>query len=170
LIESPHDCVGFFLFTNPSQTISSKNLAFRLGFNLSRLYLATAMKKAVCILILFSMVLHSASRLGVISYLYGKRHDLAYRVGLIAEIPIAICNLDHFSKQVPLVISDHDTTDKQLPVQFSQAKEINLFIQSHDQSLVTARAALDSDHNTILIEARYTPPLLIIFHPPCERA
>lgn len=44
------------------------------------------------------MTLHCASRLGVVSYLYENRLEIAYQIGLIAEIPIAMCAGDYFEK------------------------------------------------------------------------
>jgi hypothetical protein len=85
------------------------------------------MKRIVSLIILVSMMLHCASRLGVISYLYQQRHQIAYQVGLIAEIPIALCDSDHdFSGE--LKIQHHDN-DEKLPATFTQAPEIQLFFQ-----------------------------------------
>jgi hypothetical protein len=125
------------------------------------------MKRAVCIIILMSMVLHCASRLGVLSFLYGKRHNIAFSVGLIAEIPIALCDGDYFSKQAPLIIVDHDTTDKQLPVQFAHAKEIILFVQELVNASISHSSEINPRHSTDILEVDYNPPLLSIFHPPC---
>ena len=126
------------------------------------------MKRALCLAILLSMVLHCASRLGIISYLYSQRHDIAYTIGIIAEVPIAMCNGEYFVKQAPLAIKDSDNSDRQMPVQFSQAREIVLFVQALDKTLLTEFSVLKLNHNTALLEFIYTPPVISIFHPPCE--
>lgn len=81
------------------------------------------MNKIVSLLILSSMMLHSASRLGVLSRLYEERHSIALTVGLLAEVPIASCSGDY----------DFDTglhvqyDDETVPVRaLAQAQEINL--------------------------------------------
>ena len=125
------------------------------------------MKRAVSIIILVSMVLHCASRLGVISYLYSKRHDIAYSVGLIAEIPIAMCNSEYFPKQAPLVIKTPETTDESRPIQFFQAHEILLFVEVRSDAFRSEPFQIKTDHNTAFLQSRYTPPALSIFHPPC---
>lgn len=126
------------------------------------------MKRAVCLLILLSMVMHCASRLGVLSYLYSKRHDIAYRVGLIAQVPIAMCNGDYFTKQAPLVIDDLDHADQQIPAPFPQAKEIFLFLQPTTNLVATDVPEIELNHYTAFQEGHYIPPSLSIFHPPCQ--
>ncbi len=116
------------------------------------------------------MILHCASRLGVISYLYNNRHDIAYRIGLRAEMPIAMCSGEYISIRASLVIMDANTTDKQMPVQFTHAKEIILFVQALYKSSPEKFNESECSHNTMLFEVAYTPPLLTIFHPPCEWA
>lgn len=125
------------------------------------------MKRAVAILILLTMVLHCSSRLGFISYLYNQRHAIAFTVGLFDEIPIAICGDEYFADRAPLIIQDLNDTDSQLPVQSSQAREINLFIQGSSYCL-TADPGLDIVHNNRPAPSFYLSPDLAVFHPPCE--
>jgi hypothetical protein len=49
----------------------------------------------ICLVIIASMMTHCAARLGVLSYLYEKRHHIALSVGLISETPIALCSHDY---------------------------------------------------------------------------
>jgi hypothetical protein len=121
-------------------------------------------KKSLVSIILFSMVLHCASRLGVISYLYQERHTIAHSVGLIVEVPIAMCNSDFdFGKGLTFVNIDQD---QQLPTTLSMAHEINLFLSWPD--LETSPEYYEMLESHLLIKAfqNYTPPSFPIFHPP----
>ncbi|MBT1704420.1 hypothetical protein [Chryseosolibacter indicus] len=125
------------------------------------------MKRAICLLILLSMVLHCASRLGVLSYLYNKRHNIAYSIGLITQVPISMCNGDYFSKQAPLTIADAADHDKQMPpAHFPTANEIILFVESSNKPFSSRVNEHPLKHNTISLEVAYAPPILTIFHPP----
>ena len=126
------------------------------------------MKRAISIIILLSMTLHCASRLGVISYLYEQRHEIAYHVGLIAEIPIAMCGAEYFSKNASLIIHAPNTDSPgDVPSYFASAKEIILFSHAVDLATSYERSCNKPDHNTSVVEEKYSPPLLSIFHPPC---
>lgn len=114
------------------------------------------------------MVLHCASRLGVISYLHSKRHDIAFSVGLIQEVPIAMCNADHFTKTAPLLINDHDDSDKSLPSQLFQAREITLFFETDLNKISKTLTGILLEHNAERPSPDYTSPDISIFHPPCE--
>jgi hypothetical protein len=95
------------------------------------------LKKSLSIVILISMVLHCSSRLGFLSYLYEKRHTIAYSAGLIAEIPIAICKSDYsFKKSFKI---HHDDSEQNIPPGLVATFEINLFFQPSCLSLVTAK-------------------------------
>lgn len=83
------------------------------------------MRRIVSLLILASMMLHSASRLGILSRLYEERHSIALAVGLITEIPIAQCGSDYdFHTGLTVQYDDQKTTAGTL----AQAHEINLFL------------------------------------------
>lgn len=86
------------------------------------------MRRAIALLILVSMTLHCASRLGVLSYVYENRHAVAFNLGLIKEVPIAVCSSDYEGDKT-LVITTPDDTDKSLPTAISQAQEINLYFE-----------------------------------------
>lgn len=126
------------------------------------------MKRTFCGIILLSMMLHCAGRLGLISYLHNNRHEIAYTIGLITEIPIATCNGEYFAKQAPLIIEDDDSADQQLPVQISRAREILLFSHEMSFNLSMNLSELLLTHNTSFTEVQYNSPVLRIFHPPCE--
>jgi hypothetical protein len=88
------------------------------------------MRRIISLVILCSMMLHCASRLGILSYLYQERHSIAHAVGLIQEIPIALCSSDYDFNQ-GLSIQDHDDSET-LPVTFGHAHEITLFAPHND--------------------------------------
>ena len=124
------------------------------------------MKRTISIIILLSMVLHCASRLGFISYLYSNRHDIAYSVGLIAEIPIAICSSDSALPDAPLIIEYPQDADTSVPVHFGQAKEIVLFLDTHQTNSVGSLRHTIVEHNTTKGQHFYASPHFSIFHPP----
>src|SRR6185436_13620850 len=87
------------------------------------------MRRTLALLILFSMILHCASRLGVLSYLYENRNHIASTVGLISEVPIAICSSNYdFNDGLHI---QHTDTDPSFPVSFLTAHEITLFSQAY---------------------------------------
>lgn len=88
------------------------------------------MRRIISLVILCSMMLHCASRLGVLSYLYQERHSIAHAMGLIQEIPIALCSSDYDFNQ-GLIIQDHGDSEN-LPVTFGDAREIILFAPNND--------------------------------------
>ncbi|SKC41666.1 hypothetical protein [Ohtaekwangia koreensis] len=111
------------------------------------------------------MTLHCGSRLGILSYIYQQRHDIAYTIGLISEIPIALCSSDYdFNEGLPVV--HQDTSDQSIPPFFSNAHEILLFVQQHDFALNIERNAIADTSNIYVKNRKYTAPLPAIFHPP----
>ncbi len=124
-------------------------------------------KRFIIGLLLISMVLHSASRLGVLSYLYQHRHDIAYTLGLIEEVPIASCTDDyHLSQGFEVVVAEQ--SDSTLPPATWFAQEIQLFfhgkaeIQFSNPSIVLA-----GSYSVRPPESKYNSPIVSIFHPPC---
>ncbi len=86
------------------------------------------MRKVVIFVILGSMILHCASRVGLLSYLYQNRDEIAFALGLTDEVPIAMCNSDYdFDMGLTIQSADHDeTSQRTFPVAF----EIKLFFDS----------------------------------------
>jgi hypothetical protein len=118
-------------------------------------------RKTLCYIILLSMVLHCASRLGVLSHLYQKRHQIAKAVGLIVEIPIAMCSSDYYPDQ--MVLQDHQTNDV-LPA-LMIALEINLFIHS-EEVVIDHTEGVPVIHHTDVDSSLKPPPTSPVFHPP----
>lgn len=112
------------------------------------------------------MVLHSASRLGVLSYLYQQRHEIAYALGMIAEKPIAMCNSD-YDFGAGLRIEAHDDTENNLPPTIFTSQEINLFYSHADVSVNSARTISAVRKQSAVVTHAFTSPALSIFHPPC---
>lgn len=94
------------------------------------------MRKVVIFVILGSMILHCASRVGLLSYLYQNRNEIAFVLGLTDEIPIAMCNSSYdFDKGLTIQSADHDeTSQRTFPVAF----EIKLFFDS-DRTQIPGR-------------------------------
>lgn len=111
------------------------------------------------------MVLHSASRLGVLSYLYQQRHEIAYAIGVIAEIPIAVCNSDYHPNNNLVIVTSDDETPGTPPAIIS-AREIQLFIVTALDHVHPSRTMALVTHDSPMIERRYSSPALSIFHPP----
>jgi hypothetical protein len=109
------------------------------------------------------MVVHSASRFGALSFLYEKRHTIAYSIGLIAEIPIAMCNSDYdFGKGLKI---EESQSQHAMPV-CMQAHEINLFYVSH-LSLAEPKKVLLSLDQIITDSGNYSlTARASVFHPP----
>jgi hypothetical protein len=121
-------------------------------------------KKGVILVILFSMMLHCSSRIGFLSYLYQQRHEIAYTIGLIAEVPIALCSSD-YDFDPALKIQAQDESDQTLPSVF-QAREIQLFFSKQSIDVEPELSIICENQIPGVIEKTYFPPALSIFHPP----
>jgi hypothetical protein len=107
------------------------------------------------------MVLHCASRLGVLSHIYQYRHHIARTIGLVVEIPIAICSSDYYSDQM---VFQSDEQHDAIPA-FVVAMEINLFIQVGGVEIDTPGILLVR-HLSQVPDFFSSPPCFSIFHPP----
>jgi hypothetical protein len=122
-------------------------------------------RRVICLVVLAGMIVHCAARLGVLSYVYEKRHNIALSVGLIAEIPIATCSHDYdFGNG--LVFNSSSSDDQKAPSSFSTAREIILFLQ-------TGAIAFEAIWQPLNLQSISYPQshykstcLLDIFHPP----
>jgi hypothetical protein len=121
-------------------------------------------KRLLVYLVLTSMILHYAGRLGILDSLYQQRHSIAYNLGLIAEIPIAICNGDYdFDKRLNFHSGD-DHQDK-IPVNH-QPTEITLFICNESLNIVSCVLVFQQSEGTSYNIHHYKSPDLSIFQPP----
>jgi len=114
------------------------------------------------------MVLHCAGRLGVLSHLYQHRHALAHSLGLIKELPIAMCSSDyHASLQLVFANAD-DANDSAVPVYFSPASEIHLFTPPQHENLHFISQNLKGTSFGFKPERHYQSPAAELFKPPCN--
>src|SRR5689334_8488731 len=130
-----------------------------------RSYLCRMIRRGVVVLILTSMVLHCACRMNFLSYLYKQRHEIAYALGLIDEVPIALCHHD-YDFDSGLTIQTQEDDDSTVPYALSHAHEIILIFQRLTFNLDPGSELLTANHNTGIASRRYTPPGFAIFHPP----
>jgi len=122
------------------------------------------MRKIIGLVILVSMTLHCAGRLGFLSYLYQERNSIAFSLGLVEEKPIAVCSHEYdFNEDIQI----QDDQSESLPVHFPQAQEINLFLSNltfdlspNDYPLLQEVQFHPCDR------AFYSTPLSEIFQPP----
>jgi hypothetical protein len=122
------------------------------------------MLKRICsLVIILSMILHCASRLGVLSHLYENRFDILLFSGVIKEKPIPVCSSDYdFRKGLKIETADA----KHHSAGIIQAQEIDLFL------VIPSRAKEffinSSSDKWKAIDARtcYRAPVFSIFHPP----
>ena len=123
------------------------------------------MKKVAIVVILVSMLLHCASRIGILSYAYQKRHEIAFSLGITQERSIATCSSDYdFGRGLTIQTSDDESAG--IPVAVFQTKEINLFIQEIAFN-ITRAVGVPIEYNRNFAEpGHYPPPLKAIFHPP----
>jgi hypothetical protein len=122
------------------------------------------MKRILSLVVLLSMLLHCSSRLGILSYVYKNRQEIAYSVGMISERPIAFCSSDYDGGR-DLTIQQHDDGDH-LPPAFAQAREINLFCHQIDFALQPSYTFTGHIHSPFIHPAPYPEPPSAIFHPP----
>jgi hypothetical protein len=109
------------------------------------------------------MILNCLSRLEVISYLYGHRHDIAFSLGITAEKVIAMCNGNHFQDSQ---LNQPQEDKQQLPSGLAPSQEL---IPACLPSIVatpglTFKMILNNNLHYCLKE--YYPPYSEIFHPP----
>jgi hypothetical protein len=116
------------------------------------------------VVILFSMTLHCFSRLGVLSYVFEKRHEIAYSLGLIADIPIAMCSSD-YDFTPGLTVQEADGVQS-LPQHVTQAQEIILFFHTVATDIILGEAVILMMAFDNRDDALYPSPLLSVFHPP----
>lgn len=131
----------------------------------SNLLLPFGMKTVFSFLILSSMMLHCASRLGMLEHLYQQRHQIAFRLGWISDIPVPLCNSDyHFKNE--LGISQH-SSDK-MPLHFNTASEIILYLQAREVYVKDLVPATLSAQQAQVFINNYSAPSLPVYRPPCN--
>lgn len=122
------------------------------------------MRKAFSFVIILSMTLHCASRLGVLSYLHENRYTIGYSLGMISEIPIALCN-NEIDVHKSFYIGQHDLQDK-IPAGFPRALEITLFEELLQPLSFKQHTIITNAANTAYTVPDYRSPSLEFFQPP----
>ncbi|MCE2996469.1 MAG: hypothetical protein LW863_12790 [Flammeovirgaceae bacterium] len=121
-------------------------------------------KRLLVYLILASMIIHCAGRLGLLDSLYQQRHRIAYNLGLIAEIPFAMCSGDYeFDGKINFQADDKDEAGA--PVSY-QPREITLFFFDDDLNFNIEHNFLSSSVKTHYSDNPYKSPDRAIFQPP----
>ncbi len=121
-------------------------------------------RKCLVYTILFSMMLHCASRLKLVDTIYKNRNQIAYSIGLIAEIPIAMCDGKYdFGRGIVVNEQEHQTS---LPTTLSIAQEINLFHSLFNLTIIPRFVKIADTIWGSYTSKEYTSPAALIFHPP----
>jgi|JI6StandDraft_1071083.scaffolds.fasta_scaffold04524_8 hypothetical protein len=123
------------------------------------------MKRIVIFLILLSMVLHCATRLGLMTWLYQNRQAIAYNLRLVNEPHITECSHDATLDRLVEINTDTDSSDE-LPAKMFQVREINLFCEFNLTNTYPQYAFLRETQLPNIVERNYPSPDLGIFHPP----
>ena len=111
------------------------------------------------------MALHCCVRLGVATWLYQNRQEIAYALGMVDEPPMTICSHAHdLDRALTFTVSTGDQDEA--PASIFQASEINLFLQfalvEQSPRYTLLRESPLSGH----LISKYPSPALRIFHPP----
>lgn len=125
------------------------------------------LRKAVIGLILSAMVMHCAVRIGLVSYLYEQRYEIAFALGFIDEVPITQCGHQYLAEVDFYIDVPQDVNDLSLP-QAAHVQEIHLFLDATPAIGFPAdRGSLQVVHSSRVVSSGYPSPHSGIFHPPC---
>lgn len=120
-------------------------------------------KRVVCIIILGSLMLHFSSRVGMLSFVYKKRHTIQFFLGLIKEVPMTECRAEYNHES--MLTASLDLEDESVPPALTCASEINLFF---DPAYLEMPVRLYSEQppRARHLNASYKSPVLDFFQPP----
>ncbi|MFM7859348.1 MAG: hypothetical protein ACKO96_47350 [Flammeovirgaceae bacterium] len=120
-------------------------------------------RRVISILILASMIIHCASRLGWMDYIYANRHSIAYTLGISAERVITSCGFSyHQDHSFAFRQAADDTSHPELV----KAQEIHLFlVLKLEPSLQPTRLIINQPLQAYFFE-EYNLYFSDIFHPP----
>jgi len=114
--------------------------------------------------LLLSMALHCACRLGVLNHLYQQRHQIAYTIGMISEVPISMCNHEHNPDESLKIETQQD--ESTLPSGFLQTQEIKLFFNLTELNINPVYQLLAKSPWRDSFIKEYASPYASIFRPP----
>jgi len=110
------------------------------------------------------MALHCAGRLGVLSYLYQNKNQIAHSLGFISELPIALCSSDYdFDSGYVFQSTDDSAATAPLLLQVS---ELHLFLTAKFSFQSADRLLLSVFQFYSESEKLLTRPPQSIFQPP----
>jgi hypothetical protein len=121
-------------------------------------------KKLTAYIILLSMTLHCACRLGVIDRVYKKRNEIAFAMGFIAEIPISICSSDY--KTTHSFKLDKSDVNEAVPGLVFKTEYINLFLIQAYKHPDKETIALNQNSFCALVNLYKFALSRGVFHPP----
>jgi len=112
------------------------------------------------------MTLHCAGRLGVLSYLYQQKAQIAHTLGFISELPIALCSSDYdYDFDGGFVFQSNDESSSTPPLAV-QVNEVQLFITAKLNFQSTDRFLLSVFQFCSEAEKVLTRPPQSVFQPP----
>jgi hypothetical protein len=121
-------------------------------------------RKLTVYIILVSMVLHSACRLGILDQIYQKRNEIAYAIGLVKEIPIAVCSSDYAYRKSLKVATQDDPHS--VPSAIFKAEAINLFFMASYELTDPKKTALYDIISGYHTDLYNLTSVRSVFHPP----
>jgi hypothetical protein len=121
-------------------------------------------RKALSAIVLLSLMLHCASRLGFLSYLYQQKEKIALSIGLIDEIPIAPCSSEYDFGDSNKLDVKHEA-DHPAPL-LRQASEITLFFSPVFICCPSAKFIPVTASFPFVKTTFSSQPIDSIFHPP----
>jgi len=110
------------------------------------------------------MTLHCAGRLGMLSYLYQNRAQIAHTLGFITELPIALCSSDYDFDSGFVFESNDDSTAT--PPMVLQVNDIHLFITAYFNFQILDRMLLSEFQFYAEQQKLLSRPPQSIFQPP----
>jgi len=121
-------------------------------------------RKIISVVVLLTLLAHFAAKLGIVSYLYQHRNSIAHSVGLIREIPIAICD-QHYDFRTEIQFADTEEKHS-VPPPIALNKEVSLFLTPTVVTIVPNRVLLSSPFGVVQIGIPRAELSRSIFHPP----
>jgi hypothetical protein len=102
----------------------------------------------------------------VIDFLYIKRNHIAFSLGLLTEVPIAVCSGEYEFDRGLIMISQQNDSTSQMPL--AQAEEINLFVSP--VCVVSLTNTFTTFDQVVPVEnkAPRDPHSISVFQPPAK--
>ena len=121
------------------------------------------MRRIISVIILLSLMIHTSGRLGLISYVYTHRHDIAYAIGFAGEKVIAVCSGAYFQQTGILLVHDDHSSESAGLIQAQEIKLINPSAFSFDFTVYNFPMRVSAGRDQMI---PYQVSLTDIFRPP----